>query len=821
MRAAINRNLWIKLFRIFGGAFLFAIGLVVATTLLILMQPRIVLNEPVLRFAASLLSKEGTAITWTSVEIRTESLALLHKRLSLDFTGLCIRESTRTAYDGCFDRAQVTAAGGLVRFIPRMTEAGPVVLSHGKVALDLGLWDQVEKSRPKKPEKAKKKAPFRIENLVPGFLRQAQVFPIDIEIADFRIIDKEDKEKQIRGTLHLSEQVAHPQDPIAPVQIELTGHAVSSAQHYDLSLGLSNDHHFWAWNHWSVKGRAKALLSDQRTVDLSLNASPRFVAVPTTAKRKWSLKKPQAEESIALCFDFEGKTTRRSQTIRASVNGSYVPGKLDAKIEGAARNLIPELPKLSLQQCGISIERVGAGPDSRYRTDCQVSGTIPIPPERLRFLEIPTEAGVRVQADLLSSDFIPSDTTQLQGDVDVVATPILTPLFEGKGEIHGKLSGVAGEFPRLGQVDSRVAIELRIPDFQKLSKKLSRTAWGIPAPFQALEGDITFRAAGSSNLEQGILPLRLRTKLDSASQNMDLDAGGTIEISDLRTAPTTQLNFAVTLSDLKILLPRLKLERPPRILPEDRIHPLGQVKKQKAPQEESSFGYRAVIRTPPGKPVQIVTNLAKAPIPVNLDLNMSSDTPPVGKIDIGSFPVEAFRRKATVQHFDIDLVPKAGDSGIDGRVDVPLGDYKTHIELVGSIDKPQVKISSDPPIGEDQLLAALLFNRTPEELDPSESAAVGSTRATVSQGALSLASLFLLASTPIEALTYNPDTGQVTAQVRLSEGLSLNLGSGENQAGAVGLRKRIGSNFFVTTDVNNIIQNSSTVSAYLEWRKRY
>jgi hypothetical protein len=453
--------------------------------------------------------------------------------------------------------------------------------------------------------------------------------------------------------------------------------------------------------------------------------------------------------------------------------------------------------------------------------DCQVDGTVPVPPEKLAFFEIPTEAGVKLHADLMSSDFIPSDTSQLQGDVSVVVNPVLTPLLQGRGEFHGKLSGVIGEFPGNGRVDSRVEMELRIPDFQKLSKKLAKTDWGIPAPFQALEGDVTFRAGGESNLDQGLFPLSLRSRLKSKSQNVNFDAGGTVELTDVRTEPYTQLNFTLTLSDLKILLPRLQLEKPPRIVPDERIHRLGQIKTQPKQKETESFGYRAVIKTPRGRPVQVVTNLAKAPIPVDLDITLANNAPPLGTIGVESFPVEAFRRKATVQHFDIDLRPEIGNSAIDGRVDVRLGDYQTHLDLVGSIDKPQVKVTSDPPIGEDQLLAALLFNRAPEELDASQSEAVGSTKATVSQGALSLASLFLLASTPIEALTYNPDTGQVTAQVRLAEGLSLNVGSGENQTGEVGLRKRLGGNFFVTTDVNNLIQNSSTVSAYLEWRRRY
>ncbi len=792
-----------------------AVALVAIVVLLVLMKPRLVLNESVLLFFADLIFKEtGTAVTWTAVDIQAESVSFFKKRVSLDFTGPCVRRASldrlnTTAYSGCFDRIRVTATGGLVHLLPKISEAGPIAIENGKVLVDL---DQFKRE----PKKENPK-PFRIEEVLPVFLRGAKVHPIELDISRFEI---REKRKSILGHLRLFEKNS---------QINLTGHAAAQNESYDLSLRLVNDMDFWAWNHWNVRGQARGRFEDGRSVQLALDISPRFVPVGPPVRKKWRLKRATQEEAVALDFSLRGKTSKNLpsknfQSIEANLNGSYVPGKLNAKISASARYLIPEISRLSLKACGLNIEKQAPRGESRYRLDCGVVGSLPISQERLKFLEIPEESSLRVQADLTSSDFIPSDATQFEGNVDVVATPIRTPLFQGKGEVHGRLAGVIGEFPRTGQVDSHVAIELRIPDFQRLSRKLSKTAWGIPAPFQALEGDVTFRTAGGSNLEQGLFPLRLQTRLRSASQNMNLDAAGTMEMTDIRTDLGTQLNFALTLSDLKILLPRLKLEQPPRVIPDDRIHSLSQAgheQLKEAPREESAFGYRAVIRTPPGKPVQVITNLAKTPIPVNLNINLSSETKPEGEVRINSFEVEAFRRKATVRRFDIDLVPKIGDSSIDGRIDVPLGDYLTHIDLVGSIDKPQVKVSSDPPIGEDQLLAALLFNRTPEELDPNESAAVGSTRATVSQGALSLASLFLLASTPIEGLTYNPDTGQVTAQVRLSEGLSLNVGSGEKQAGAVGLRKRIGSNFFVTTNVNNIIQDTSTVSAYLEWRKRY
>jgi hypothetical protein len=805
-------SVFIMAFRAFSVLLLSAIGLAFSLVLLIWLQPRLILNERALMFVTSLLSKSGTAITWSTVDIRAEPVSLLKKKISLDFTGFCIREQTLSAYNGCFDQVKISAVGGFVRFVPKVTEVGPIEFTHGKVLADLDRLERVNQAKPKQPERKKKSKPFRIENLAPSFLRGAQIHPI---LLDITRLDVRQKRKHILGEIHLSENNN---------QIQLRGKASSQKENYGLSLQLVNDVDFWAWNHWNVRGDANAQLADQRAIRLNLDVSPHFVKVdvPSEGKR-W--KRKNKEDAVALDFSLQGRTKKAAQTILAEVKGSYVPNQLNLTVSATAKKLIPEIEKLTVKACGLTVSRQDPSQsDSHYQMDCQVSSTIPIPPKHLRFFEIPTEAGLRVQADLMSSDFIPADTTQLQGKVDAVLTPILTPLFEGRGELHTRLSGVAGELPKSGQVDSQVAMEMRIPDFQKLTKKLKNTAWGVPAPFQALEGNVAFRAAGSANLDQGTLPLRLQTRLTSDSQSVNIDAGGTVEVTDLRTDPWTQANFVVTLSDLKLLLPRLKIEKPPRFVPDGRIHalkPIGESKNVAVAPQEQSFGYRAVIRTPPGKPVQIITNLAKGPIPINLDINMSSESPPTGKIRVGVFPVEAFRRKATVQHFDIDLVAKAEDSGIDGRVDVPLGDYRAHVDVVGSIGKPQVRVTSDPPVGEDQLLAALLFNRTPEELDPSESATVGSTRATVSQGALSLASLFLLASTPVEGLTYNPDTGQVTAQVRISEGLSLNVGSGENQSGAVGVRKRIGSNFFVTTNVNNVIQNSSTVSAYVEWRKRY
>lgn len=70
----------------------------------------------------------------------------------------------------------------------------------------------------------------------------------------------------------------------------------------------------------------------------------------------------------------------------------------------------------------------------------------------------------------------------------------------------------------------------------------------------------------------------------------------------------------------------------------------------------------------------------------------------------------------------------------------------------------------------------LLFGRKLDALDAGQAASVGSTGAAVADGAVTLASMYLLASTPVESVGYNPVTRVSTAKIRLADGTSLNVG---------------------------------------------
>jgi autotransporter translocation and assembly factor TamB len=160
------------------------------------------------------------------------------------------------------------------------------------------------------------------------------------------------------------------------------------------------------------------------------------------------------------------------------------------------------------------------------------------------------------------------------------------------------------------------------------------------------------------------------------------------------------------------------------------------------------------------------------------------------------------------------------ESPIAGNVSVKYADYQVLIQLVGTIDKPQILLKSDPPLPENQIIAVLIFGRPLDELDSDQTASVGSTQAAITDGAISLASLYLLASTPIQSVNYDPSSGAVSAKVRLGDGMSLNLGR-STQESTIGIRKRIGRYWTLETDFSNSAPYGKVGSAYLEWSHRY
>lgn len=80
------------------------------------------------------------------------------------------------------------------------------------------------------------------------------------------------------------------------------------------------------------------------------------------------------------------------------------------------------------------------------------------------------------------------------------------------------------------------------------------------------------------------------------------------------------------------------------------------------------------------------------------------------------------------------------------------------------------------------------------------------------------------ASSPIEAIVYDPNTKQFSARFKLGKKTSLVIGSSgsEGKSKGAGIRRRLGKGWRINASIDkNETDATMPVSAFVEWHKRY
>jgi hypothetical protein len=160
---------------------------------------------------------------------------------------------------------------------------------------------------------------------------------------------------------------------------------------------------------------------------------------------------------------------------------------------------------------------------------------------------------------------------------------------------------------------------------------------------------------------------------------------------------------------------------------------------------------------------------------------------------------------------------------VEGRAQVVYTEYTVTVDVVGPLDEPRLELSSIPPLPERDLWSVLIFGRPLKALDAQDTESVGNLQAAAADGALGLASMYALASTPVESVGYNPITKQFQARLRLTDGTSLVLNSDFKALNEIGLRQRLGKNWSIRTYIENPFEENkkTSLNTYLEWSLSY
>jgi|GEM_PF-6203250 len=360
-----------------------------------------------------------------------------------------------------------------------------------------------------------------------------------------------------------------------------------------------------------------------------------------------------------------------------------------------------------------------------------------------------------------------------------------------------------------------------VENFESVVGLLRRTPFAVPSPFNSLSGPIDLDAnytatADGKNIS---MPLKLVLKLAQGDQRLVADASGKLEII---AGEGTRLEAELNLSEVALDLPPLSIEKIPPIFPDSRILASDRERKTSS-EDESSFTYRFRIKTTSARSLLLSTNFAKAPVPVELDLSLLSYKPMSGEIKIGSAPLEVFRRNAALQSATLSFPGTDLPPTLKADLKVRYAEYTVFVHFFGTIERPDFFLTSDPPLSEQDAMSVLLFGRTASEIDTSESESLAGTRAAIANRAIGLASMYLLATTPIESVGYDPVANTVSTRVRLRDGTTLSVKSGTRGVAGLGIKQSLGGPWSIRTEIENVEQqqNERSASAVLEWSKRY
>jgi hypothetical protein len=389
---------------------------------------------------------------------------------------------------------------------------------------------------------------------------------------------------------------------------------------------------------------------------------------------------------------------------------------------------------------------------------------------------------------------------------------------DSKPVLHGDIQFVMQRNTlTLTKADGRFWVE----NFESVVGLLRRTPYAVPSPFNSLSGPIHLDAnyMATADGKSISMPLKLVFKLAQGDQRLVADASGKL---DIVAGEGTRLEADLNLSEVALDLPPLSIEKIPPIFPDSRILASDR-ERRTASDGESSFVYHFRIKTTGARSLLLSTNFAKAPVPVELDLTLQSYKSMSGEIKFGGTPLEVFRRNAALQSATLNFPGTDLPPTLKADLKVRYAEYTVFVHFFGTIERPDFFLTSDPPLSEQDALSVLLFGRTASEIDSSESESLAGTRAAIANRAIGLASMYLLATTPIESVGYDPVANTVSTRVRLRDGTTLSVKSSTRGVAGVGIKQRLGGPWSIRTEIENLEQQQTerSASAVLEWSKRY
>ena len=481
------------------------------------------------------------------------------------------------------------------------------------------------------------------------------------------------------------------------------------------------------------------------------------------------------------------------------------------------------LRTLRLDACkGFAPLGFGAAGSSGAELSCRYE-LVPAKPFGAAFAGIKAvKGGLRLNGSLDGVRY----SAALKADVDPI-----TAWYGLAGDIALRASGRLDRPLKSAAVSHEVRVSAGVARFEDLVAYLRDTKYAVPAPIHVLKGPLSLalESRGDPRSDRQTVHYVFSSDLAEAKQRLVLRAAGDVAVAGARTPGRSfEHSGELILKEVALELPRLEIGRPPSVFYDKRIQG-GTGGASSAPAVKGPPGpavrplplrSRLLVRTE--KPLILFSNLMKDPVPMVLDLTVT--TPPAaveGTVSVRRFDVELFRRKATVDHLNVALSSGSSVGAIEGLVRYETPSVTINILILGTTAKPRVEFTSVPPLKRQDIIALLIFGKSPADLDPEQTASVGNTETALESQAFGLTSLYLFGATPVEHVGYDSATRTASVSLRLPGGANLTLGSDFDQSRQLSVRKPLAPHWALQTEVTDQAQQNAAATTFLEWFNRY
>lgn len=543
-------------------------------------------------------------------------------------------------------------------------------------------------------------------------------------------------------------------------------------------------------------------------------------------------------------YTLSGRKVKIKPDLKMTLDQEYINAKLNLNLA----NLPGPVPTLKSLKAQVKIPITEEYDFKIEKSHAQISAPIKIDfidaktrneIEAKCRCEFPQNVVARMKSDFVIPNLLENSNSDLDvGHVDLKVDSFHNDVFDINFAASSKIGKSQGTF----NFDPKIMLDIVIKSFKRVAPIADYFGVVIPAPLDVLDGTIKLSSGDAAIDEKNYkLPFTLDVDLNSKSQKVKITDESTIHLA--KSFAKLRLDNKVTVDDIILELPELSPAGGiPRFGSDDRIFTDARIKsaekKGEVILEPSSKKGRSVdqvtepsmkfemwtdITSSKKNSIQLKSKYFKPHMPLNIKFNTTADLENAGVIKIEPFNVVYLRRSVRLERMKLELNKKIPEKiFVDGRFTVQQSFYKVIIDVNGDSASPNIVLSSEPELSRADIISVLLYDKTRDELVPSDVETAGGVEAAFTVKALGLFSLWALASTPIRSFNYNPVTKVYTATLVLGDGVTAGIGSDWENAAQFELRKRLSKRWVLTGRwVSATTERRERSELILQWESRF